>query len=78
MQNARLKPILIRYPNTESGISEISLLDKEWLHFRLDSFTGPNPLKRKLDGMEFLIDELHRAKKYKKDNCIQIIKEKLF
>jgi hypothetical protein len=28
--------------------------------------------------MEFIIDELHKVKKYKKDNCIQIIVEKLF
>jgi hypothetical protein len=48
MQSARLKPILIRDPNTESGISEISLLDKECLHFRLDFFNWPKSIKEKV------------------------------
>ena len=77
MESARLKPILIHDPNTETGISESTLLDKECLNLRLDFYTGENPLKRKLDDMEFIINDLHQAKKYKKDNCIQIIKEKL-
>jgi hypothetical protein len=57
MESALLKPILIDDQNTETGIFEITLLDKECLHYRLDFFTGPNLLKRKLDGMEFIILE---------------------
>ena len=34
MESARLKPILIHDPNTETGISESTLLDKECLNLR--------------------------------------------
>ncbi len=55
----------------------MTILDKECLNLRLGFYTGENPLKRKLDDMEFIINDLHQAKKYKKDNFIQIIKEKM-
>jgi hypothetical protein len=35
-ESARFKPILIHDPNTETGISESALLDKECLNLRLD------------------------------------------
>ena len=57
MESARLKPILIHDPNTETGISEMTILDKECLNLRLDFYTGENPLKRKLDEMEFIIND---------------------